>query len=241
MLKKILKKASVVVMAVSIFSLIGCGDMDKQQAADVEKLLQKKYDQEFKATHIGGRYGTANNDTVTTYVHPVENENLVIKAVMDKNGELESDNYISRLISDSLNQILKKELGAAGIESESNTVVMDADSSSETNPDISLEEYVNKYKPRYFSADMIVKETNNVSPETFEKALQEVYKAGLNTTFQVNIHVISKDDYEACLKKFLELSEISDSMYVDFEVVDEMKLFIDSEGFHIHQAGKGGE
>lgn len=240
MFKKILKKASVVVMAVSIFSLIGCGDMDKQQAADVEKLLQEKYDQEFKATHIGGRYGTENNDSVTTYVHPVDNEKLVVKAVMGKNGELESDNYIQRLISDSFNQILKKELGTTGIESESNTVVMDVDSSSETNPEISIEEYVNKYKPKYFSADMIVEETANITPEIFEKALQEVYKAGLNTTFQVNIHVILKDDYEACLKKFLEQTEISDSMYVDFEEVDEMKLYIDSEGFHVHQAGKGG-
>lgn len=237
MLKKFLIKLSWAVMLISTLSLLGCSHIDKQQAADIEKLLQKKYDQEFKATHIGGRYGTANNDTVTTYVHPVDNENLVIKAVIDKNGELKSDNYIPRLISDSLNHILKKELGAAGIESESNTVVMDADSSSETNSDISLEEYVNKYKPRYFSADMIVKETANVTPETFEKALQEVYKAGLNTTFQVNIHVISKDDYEACLKKFLEQSEISDSMYVDYEVVDEMKLYIDSEAFHVHQAG----
>ncbi|MEH7355236.1 hypothetical protein V7150_16900 [Neobacillus drentensis] len=165
----------------------------------------------------------------------------MIRAVMNKNGDLVDDNYISRLISVSLNQILKKELATAGIESESNTVVMDVDSFSGTNPEISLEEYVKTYKPGYFSANMIVKEIPNVTAESFEKALQAVYKAGLDTTFQVAIRVISKDDYEACLKKFKSLSEISDSMYVDYKVVDEMKLFIDSEGFHVFQAGKGGE
>lgn len=241
MLHKLLKKVSVVVMAISIFSLIGCSEIDHQQAADVEKLLQEKYDQEFKATHIGGRYGTANNDTVTTYLHPANNESLVFKAVMDKNGVLVSDSYIPRLISDSLNHILKKELEVAGIESESNTVVMDADSSAETNPKISLEEYVKTYKPGYFSADMIVKETPNLTAEQFEKALTAVYQASTETTFQVAIHVISNDDYEECLKKFKSMSDISDSMYADYKVVDEMKLFIDTEGFHIFQAGKGGE
>jgi len=52
MLRKLLKKVSVAVMAVSIFSLIGCSAIDQQQAADVEKLLHEKYDQKFKATHI---------------------------------------------------------------------------------------------------------------------------------------------------------------------------------------------
>lgn len=228
-------------MAISIFSLFGCSDIDKRQAGDVGKLLQEKYKKEFKVTHIGGSNGTEDKETVTTYGHPLDNESLVIRAVMDKNGKLVSDNYIQRLISDSLNQVLKKELESAGIESESNTVVMDTDNFSETNPEISLEEFVKTYRPRYFSADMIVKETSNITAESFEKALQSVYQAGLNTTFQVNIHVISKEDYEECLKKFKGLSEISNSMYVDYKVVDEIKLYIDSEGFHVHQAGEGGE
>ncbi len=32
-------------------------------------LLEEKYEEEFVVTHIGQRYGTATNDTVTTYVH----------------------------------------------------------------------------------------------------------------------------------------------------------------------------
>lgn len=237
MLKNILKKVSGVVMALSIFSLIGCSEIDKQQAADVEKLLKEKYDQEFKATHIGGRYGTANNDTVTTFVHPKENENLVFKTVMNKEGELQSDTYIPRVISNSLNQILKKELDGAGIESETYTFVMDVDNSSEKNPDISLEEYVTTYKPGYFSGQMIVKDDPDLTAESFEKALQAVYQAGLQTSFQVTIRVISEEEYEKCKEEFIKLPEVTKTWFLDYNVVNEMKLFIDSKGFQVYQSG----
>ncbi|WP_462410821.1 hypothetical protein [Neobacillus sp. Marseille-QA0830] len=238
MIKKFLKKVGVIIMGLSIFSLIGCSEIDKEQAADVEQLLQKKYNQEFEATHIGGRYGTGNDGTVTTYLHPKNNEDLLFSAVMNEDGKLVSDNYIPRLISHSVNEVIKRELGSEGIDSETNTVVMEADSSSETNPEISLREYVNSYKPGYFSADMIVKESPGLTPEKFESALNAVYTAGLKTDFQVAIHVISDGNYEACHKEFMKQIQISDSMYVDFDVVNEMKLYIDSEGFHVFEVGK---
>ena len=223
-------------MSLSIFSLIGCSYIDKNQAADVEELLKEKYNQEFVVTDIGGRYGTAKNDTVTTYVHPKNNENLVFKAVMYKDGSLYSDGYIPRLIGDQLNQILKQELEKAGIKSETFTFVMNADSSPETNPKITLEEYVQKYKPGYFSAHMIVKEKSGLTPEQFEQALTAVYKAGLNTTFQVSIRVISKKDYDLCLEKFIQLSEVSKTWFIEFDVINEIKLNIDSTDLRF-QAG----
>lgn len=239
MLKNILKKVSGVVMALSIFSLIGCSEIDKQQAADVEKLLKEKYDQEFKATHIGERYGTASNDTVTTYLHPSDKENVVFSAVMNKDGELVSDSYIPRLISDQLNQILKEELASKGIESDTYTFIMNNEKSSftETNPDISLDDYVTNYKPEYFSAHMIVKETPDLTPELFESALRAVYEAGLNTDYQVGIRVISADEYEECLEKFKELPEVSSSWFHDYNVVEEIDAVVDANGFNYAKAG----
>lgn len=196
MSRKVLKNMILIFMVVSIISLLGCSDKDKEQATDVEKELQKKYKQEFKVTHIGGRYGTATNDTVTTYVHPLNQEELVFKALTTKDGSLLSDSYIPSIISKSINQILKQELGTVGIESETFTFVMQADSSKETNPNISLPEYTTTYKPGYFSAHMIVKETANITGEKFEQALKAVYQTGLNTTFQVSIRVIAAKEYE---------------------------------------------
>jgi hypothetical protein len=239
MLKKFLKKVSVIIMTFSIFSLLGCSDMDKNQAADVESLLKEKYGREFKVRSIGGRYGTGGTQTVTTYVHPADDESLSFKAVMNKDGELVADGLIPRVVSNSLNQVLKQELDKDGIDSETITVIMDADSSSETNLGITVEEYVTTYKPGYFSGDMIVKNTPGLTAEQFEQALTAVYKAGLDTTYQVMIHVIAEDEYETVRKNFTKAAEVSNAWFADYNVVNEMKVFIDSKGYHIFQADSG--
>lgn len=243
MLNKIFKKVSGVFMAVSIFSLIGCSEIDQQQAADVEKLLQEKYDQEFTATHIGGRYGTAGNDTVTTYLHPADNKNAVFSAVTDKDGGLLSDSYIPRQISDQFNQMLKEDLASKGIESETFTFIMNNEtpSSSEANPEISLGDYVTAYKPEYFSGHMIVKESPDVSPEQFESALRAVYETGLKTDYQVGIRVIAADEYEKAAAEFKGLPEVSSSWFLDYNVVEEIDAVVDANGFNYAEAGTAGE
>jgi hypothetical protein len=224
-------------MVVSIISLLGCNDIDKKQAADVENLLKEKYGQEFTVRSIGGRYGTANNDTVTTYVHPTNHESLLFKAIMTKDGKLVADSYIPRIISDSLNQVLQQELQNEGIESETFTFVMQADSSKESNPDISLEEYVTTYKPGYFSAHMIVKENANVTGENFEEALSAVYQAGLKTTFQVGIRVIAADEYEEALTEYKQLPEVTSSWFRNYNVIEEIDAVVDGNGYHFLTAG----
>lgn len=239
MLNKFLKKVSRVVIAVSIFSLIGCSEKNQQQIADVEKLLQEKYNQEFKATHIGGRYGTANNDTVTTYLHPVDDKSALFSAVMSKDGKLLADSYIPRLISNELNHILKEDLSSKGIESETFTFIMNNEKSSfsETKPEISLEDYVSTYKPEYFSGHMIVRESPDLTPEQFESAITAVYEAGLKTDYQVGIRVISADEYEKCVKEFKSLVELSSSFFIDYNVVDEIEAVVDANGFNYQKAG----
>ncbi|WHY76958.1 hypothetical protein QNH20_23180 [Neobacillus sp. WH10] len=91
---------------------------------------------------------------MTSYLHPAVNKNAIFSAVMDKDGGLLADSFILRLISDQLNQIIKEDPAAKGIESETFTFIMnnETSSSSETNLEISLEDYVAAYKPEYFSA-----------------------------------------------------------------------------------------
>lgn len=228
-----MKRVGIIIMAFSIFNLMGCGYVDNQQAGKIEKMLEEKYNSQFKATHIGGRYGTANNDTVTAYLHPINNESLVFSAVMTKKGELVSDNLIPRIVSNEINEILKDELEGFGVESETFTFVMKADSSSEINQEITLKEYVNKYKPDYFSAHMIVKESPGLTAETFEQAIKGIYNAGLSTTFQVNIRVISKEEYLTCVEEFLKLPSVTSTWFSDYSVVKEMMLYIDADGYKL--------
>ncbi len=240
MLKKLLKKVGAAVVTVSIFILLGCSSIDQNQAEEMESLLQKKYGEEFVVTHIGGRWGTATNDTVTVFAHPKDDRDVVFEAVMTKDGKLAADGYIPGLMSQAINRILKQELLIKGIESESHTFMMNANSSSETNSNISLEEYVKKYKPGYFSGDMIIKEGANIKPEIFETALRAVYKAGLNTMYQVTIYAISKDDYDGCMKEYTKVPDVSEAWFIDYNVVDKIELIMDSKGFQVFKASKSG-
>ncbi|WP_155922232.1 hypothetical protein [Bacillus sp. EB01] len=233
MLKNLRKRVSVsIMMLMSIFSLIGCNAIDKSQAAAVEELLEKKYNQEFVATAIGERYGTANNDTVTTILHPKGKEELVFEAVMNKDRELIADTYIPRLISDSINGILKNGLKTQGIESETNTVAMGSNSAGESNTKITIEEYVQSYKPKHFSGHMIVKEKAGLTSEQFEEVMREVYDAGNQTVFQVKIRVIAEDEYEKALRDFRKQPDITDSWFRDYNVVRNIVAVVDANGFN---------
>lgn len=232
MLKKLLKKVSAVVMTLSIFSLLGCSSIDQNQAEEMESLLQKKYGEEFEVTHIGGRWGTGTNDTVTTYVHPKKKKDVVFKAVMSKDGELIADGYIPGLISQDFNQIVESELSKEGIVSHTNTASVGANSSSETNTKITVKEYVKIYNPEYFAATMIVKEAADITPEKFEQAVQAAYKAGLNKPYQVKIYVIAKNDYEKCLENFKTEPDVTDAWYIDYDVVKKITAVVDGNGFN---------
>lgn len=215
--------------------LSGCQLVNQNQAEDIENLLKEKYQMEFKVTHIGGRYGNGGKGTVTGTAHPIDNKEISFRAVMSREGELVSDGYIPSLISEQINQLLKNELRKKGLEIESKTLIMKANSSTEIDSNITIEEYVMKYKPGYFSGDMIVKETSeDITPEDFDDALKVVYKEGSNTMSQFHIHIISKNDYENTLENFNNTSSyVSDAWFLDYDVVKEMKVWIDPKGFQI--------
>ena len=93
-----------------MFSLIGCSAINQEQADQAISFLEEKYKQKFVATHIGERYGTSTNDTITTILHPEGKEYVTFKVITTKDGELVADGYTGALISEQFNTIMKKEL-----------------------------------------------------------------------------------------------------------------------------------
>ncbi|WP_068673707.1 hypothetical protein [Oceanobacillus sp. Castelsardo] len=226
-------------MAISIFSLLGCSEMDQKQADQAVSLVEEKYDQKFVATHIGERYGTATNDTITTILHPEGEESLAFKTITTKDGELIGDAYVPILISEKFNEIMKKELEPLGIESETYTFIMGTEQSSakETDTSISIGEYVDKYQPRYFSAHMIVKDTGDVKGEQFEQALLKAYQATNETMYQIGIRILPADEYEEAAKDYRTLPEVRDSWFRDYDLVDEIDAMADGNGYNfIHHS-----
>ena len=233
----IMKKVRMLLSTFFLLSLLGCSSLNEKQAEQMVNLLEEKYEEEFVVTHIGQRYGTATNDTVTTYVHPKENENLSFKAIMTKDGQLVGDGYIPVLISDQFNDMMKSELEPLGIESETYTFIMKARSAGETDKSITIEEYVEKYQPAYFSAHMIVKDTGDVKGEQFEQALLKAYGAAQSTTYQIGIRIIPADEYDEAAKAYRKLSVVKDSWFSDYDLVDEIDAVADGNGYNfIHHS-----
>ncbi|WP_156520719.1 hypothetical protein [Oceanobacillus sp. Castelsardo] len=237
MRKKLMKKLGIILIAISMFSLLGCSEVNQKQADQAVSLLEEKYNQKFVATHIGERYGTATNDTITTIVHPEGKENLIFKTKVTKDGELIGDGYIPKLISDQFNNILKKELESIGIESETFTLAMKTNSSGETDTSITIEEYVKKYQPGFFSAQAIVKGTGNITGEQFEQALTRAYEAGAETIYQVQARVIPEAEYEKAREEFIKLTDVSSSWFLDYNVVEKIDAVADPNGYNFRYSG----
>lgn len=80
---------------------------------------------------------------------------------------------------------------------------------------------------------MIVKDTGNVTPEIFEEAFKEVYKATSNRLFQLNVHFVPHEKYAECHKQFTEKLYTNSGFFYDFDT-KEMKLQVNENGFFIY-------
>ncbi|GMK42097.1 hypothetical protein PCCS19_51560 [Paenibacillus sp. CCS19] len=235
MINHFVQKVSVVaMMMVSVASLIGCSASNQERAEDALALLKSKYSQEFIVSPSGSHNVTSSKGMLSVVAQPADNDRIVFKAVLDKDGTLKSDTYISRIISGHMNELLKQELGAIGIESETYTYFADTNgkSGAETNPSITLAQYVQAYQPSYFSGFMIVKDTSDLSPDQFEKALTAVYKAASDRPYQVEVSVIASDQYEQAADSFARQPDITSGWFSDYKVLQKFDAVADEKGYH---------
>lgn len=232
-LKKLLGS---VIMGISIFSLLGCNATNENQAQTVEELLKEKYGMEFEVSAI-----KTEMDSTTTIVHPKNNENIHFRAFLEKNGELSGDNFIARVISNKINEIAKGELGKAGIDSESFTVLQDVSNYDfeVTDPSIELGEYISGYKPKQLVSDMIIKENSNLNEEVIEATLNKLYTQSMNTNYTLYVYVLSEEEYEKCKEEFIKISSFTPSFFNDYTLLQELVFTYDENGLLNKSENKG--
>ncbi|WP_396234419.1 hypothetical protein [Caldifermentibacillus hisashii] len=70
----LIKLGKFLLMAISILSLIGCVNLNKLQAKQIEEKLSEMYDGEkFEVLALGNRFRPLTNDTVTAFVKSKKN------------------------------------------------------------------------------------------------------------------------------------------------------------------------
>lgn len=229
MLGKILKKAGVLMMAFSILSLLGCNKVNEAAAKKVEAKLEEKYGEKFEVQALGNRFGTKENDTVTTVVK-AEKSNVLFEAVMNKDGKLERENYLVRKLGTEAGKVLEEKLKQEGIESKSNLFALGGKKIDEETSEIQLNEYIETHSPLKFAGIMVLEDNGNATPEKIAKVFKDAYEEFGETTLQTDILIVSSEDYDDAVKVFNENADVSQDWLEDFDIKSKFYIYLDKEG-----------
>jgi hypothetical protein len=222
-------KVGAILMFIAMVSLFGCRSLNEDTAEKVVKALEDKYGVKFKATAIGERFGTKTNDTVTTYISPEDNEDIVFEAKMNKDGELIFDNYIARKVAREVEHAISNRLEENAIDAEAKTVAYGADSSKHTDPSITLQQYIETYSPEMFISYIVVKEDTAVNAKGLVNAYEKILEDTNGVSMEGRIKVVSASDYEECVKELRKVPDVTKTWFNNYDVVHEFILTYDAQ------------
>ncbi|MFZ7942742.1 hypothetical protein [Neobacillus sp. 19] len=215
----------------------GCGLSDASEATEDGKeivaVLQEKYDTDFEATHV-----KRSKDAFQFWMIPKEQPNDTFTAVWDREtNKMRGDGYLERMFGRTINNTVRGYLEQEGLEGETTIVTTKLDESlydtyrAESNIHMSIGEYVEKFKPEYIITQMIVKDNGNITPETFNSVITNMYKETLNTVYEARIFVIKEKDFEKVKKDFIKNTDPGTEDYFE-HMVSELAVVYDANGFN---------
>ncbi|WP_148037816.1 hypothetical protein [Lysinibacillus halotolerans] len=224
-------------MVATLLALCGCSSLNETTSNKIESSLEDKYGIKFEVSSIGGRSRRGGSGTVQTYVYPQNDETLHFNAITTKEGELKDD-YIGRIISENINEEIKGEMDGVELQTSTNMFYLSANDKEETNLDITLAEYVEKYSPRYITTSVIVKENSTITSTSFQLIMEKIHSEIPEIVYYMNVFLISDKDYESFLEKPSSLSFFDKSNLKDYKILNEYRLYIDKDGFKDYTSNK---
>lgn len=209
-------------MELSIFDVIGNGVGNQEISENIVKKLQKKYNTEFSVKRIGNRYGTNDDNTVTTYCCPQNNENLMFTAILNKEQTSLEDDYPLRSISFELEQFIKNKLKDENINALVKCTIIGLNKISEF---LSVNEFINKFNNTNFLVYIV--SDSNISDEILQEIFTSLDSDNNNIFLKSLIYTIDKNNFNEFFNIASTLPSITDSIIENFSIKEEkiMKLF----------------
>ncbi|MEK0286203.1 hypothetical protein [Caldifermentibacillus hisashii] len=229
MVKKLGKKARLLIVMISILSLMGCGSLNKIQANQIEEKLSEMYGGEFEVLALGNRFGTLTNDTVTARVKSKDLD-MLFDVKMNTKGRIVADNFLARHIGIQVSNVLTKNIKDQGIEAKSYLAVLGGKDVKTLKINTSVPDYIKNYSPEYFAGFLILKEGTNYSGIKMVEAFQQTYQDYLSTTFHANVYIIAEEDYERCIRDLDNETVVYSDLFEEYIVISKFKLSVTSEG-----------
>ena len=234
MLIKLGKKATFLLMAVSILSLMGCGSLNKIQAKQIEEKLSEMYGGTFEVLALGNRFGTRTNDYVKAYVKEVDS-GVVFSAKMNTKGEIIADGYAIRKVSRQLEELLNKNLESEGISGSSMMQGIVSTDTGEIEVGMSLDDYIAKHKPDSFGGYLVVKESPNNTGAAFINAFQKTFDTIKNIELVANVWIIPEKSYDDIIADFTRLPEVDNSWFDNKNTRNHFKFIMNKDGINLDE------
>ncbi|MGG3687834.1 hypothetical protein [Caldifermentibacillus hisashii] len=235
MVKKLGKKARLLIVMISILSLMACGSLNKIQAQQIEEKLSEMYGGEkFEVLALGNRFGTRTNDYVKANVKAVDS-GVVFSAKMDTKGKIIADNYAGVLVSKQLEDMLNSNLESEGITAKSLMIAFSTIDTGEIEVGISLDDYIAKHKPEFFGGYIVVKESPNNTGVALTNAFQRTFNDIQNIDLRANIWVIPEESYDEVIEDFSRLPEVSNSWFEDKNTLSNFKFSVKKDSVNLSE------
>jgi len=199
-------------LALAALPLGGCMTRRERRIMLAEDLLREKYSREFAV--VFEAYGFETATTPVAYCCAVGEEDLVFRLEFDAiEKKIIQDTYVGRKLGRQVEAVVTDCFTEQGIESASHVVVhtksFGMGSVRDEEPDITLEEYLDKSDRFTMGTSIVIKRTEvdpRESPE-FRDAVLELFRQLRDSPSRVRIFIVKPEDFEEYQEHLLQTPE----------------------------------
>ncbi len=199
----------------TIFKLIGNGQLNNETVQDIKDKLIEKYNEPFEISHLGARFGTYSNNSVTAYCYPVCNNKLIFTSILNRDRVHFSDDYYLRMICHEIEELLTEKFRKEKITANVRVLTFGIEKYEEK---VSVQEFINKEKNVSFLAKIIVK--NNCSRDLIEKIMDEIKEQYNNIELKGIFYILENNYYDEIVEQY---SHIPSNEYVNIKNKEKIK------------------
>lgn len=227
-MRNLLKKVSIIVMGISILSLFGCSDLNKQTANIIEEYLSEKYNESFEVKYLGERWGTKSNNTVTTYVKALDS-NIMFTALMDKSENI-VENYPEMFLMNKFASVFNKAIIAEGLDA-SSWIRIHLEQPIEITKDMTIEDYLQKSNADYIHVEIVMKNDKSITAEKLKTIVQQSYDVLNGPSISATYWIFNDDEYKEVNDKLKKVANIDPSSLESYEYHSTVFVELTENGF----------
>lgn len=198
----------------TLLDIVGCTNISRDMAKKIETKLHEKYQKEFVVKALGKRYGTGRNNTVTAYCNPKDNEQILFAAVLDREGILLQDTYLSRSICVKLEEQIQK-----AFEEQNRKAYARIYIAGHVNEwqDKTIEEIIEENPKIHFITNTIVNQDSQ-EPD-YETIYQTILNRYPNIILTASNYQLADREFETCEKKMKQKPMVSETLFKQLKPV----------------------